>query len=106
MLMLLHARLRKPESMSNREFYGVWRKEAETALAAKQAGVIQAIWKAAGSPEVFAVLDVESGDAMDAAIQGLPIWSLGYSHLVTELEWTPLRPYEHWAEDLKTLAGS
>ena len=25
-------------------------------------------------------------------------------HFVTELEITALRPYEHWAEDLKTLA--
>jgi hypothetical protein len=37
-------------------------------------------------------------------IQGLPIFRLGYSHVVTDVEWLPLRPYEHWAQDLKKLA--
>jgi hypothetical protein len=50
------------------------------------------------------VLDLESGDALDQAILNLPLWKLGVSHFVTNLEITPLRPYENWAEDLKTLA--
>ena len=34
----------------------------------------------------------------------LPIWKLGYSHIATNLELIPLRPYENWAEDLKELS--
>jgi muconolactone delta-isomerase len=104
MLFLLKAHLEKPEKTSNRDFYGAWRKESEAALEACRAGVIKAIWKVAGKPEVYAVLDVESGDALDRAILSLPLWKLGVSHFVTELELTALRPYENWAEDLKTLA--
>jgi hypothetical protein len=35
---------------SNKEFYGVWLKEAEVAVAAHKAGVIKGIWKVAGKP--------------------------------------------------------
>jgi hypothetical protein len=37
---MLHAKLAKPEGMSNKEFYGVWEKEAEAAVAALKAGMI------------------------------------------------------------------
>jgi muconolactone delta-isomerase len=104
MLFLLKAHLEKPAGTSNREFYGAWKKESEAALEAYKAGVIKAIWKAAGTPDVYAVLDVESGDALDHAVHSLPLWKLGFSHFVTELEMIPLRPYENWAEDLKTLS--
>ncbi len=104
MLFLLRAKLAKPAGMSNKEFYGVWRQEAEAALAALKAGAIKALYKVSGKPEVVAIMDVDSGDAMDQAIHNLPIWKLGYSHIVTDLEWIPLRPYENWAEDLKKLA--
>ena len=104
MLMMLKAHIVKPADASNKEFYSVWLKEAEAALAAKEAGVIQAIWKVAGKPEVIAILDVESGDVLDRAIQSLPLWKLGYAHIVEDLEFIALRPYENWAEDLQTLA--
>jgi muconolactone D-isomerase len=104
MLFMLHAKLTKPAGMSNKEFYGVWEKEAEAAVAALQAGVIKALYKVPGTPEVVGILDVNTADDIDHAVHSLPIWKLGYSHIVTELKWTPLRPYEHWAEDLKKLA--
>lgn len=105
MLFMLKAHLDKPQSMSNKEFYGVWLKEAEAAVGALKAGLIKAIWKVPGKTEVIAVMDVDSADAIEAAILNLPIWKLGYSHIVTNLEWTPLRPYESWYEDLKKLAA-
>jgi Muconolactone delta-isomerase len=52
MLFMLHAKLAKPEGMSNKEFYGVWEKEAEAAVAALKAGVIKALYKVPGTPEV------------------------------------------------------
>jgi muconolactone delta-isomerase len=104
MLFLLRAKLTKPDGMSNKEFYGIWQKESEAALAGIEAGVIKVAYKVAGKPEVYAVFEAETADDLDHAVHSLPIWQLGYSHLVTELEWIPLRPYAHWAEDLKKLA--
>lgn len=104
MLFLLHAKLAKPESMSNKTFYGVWLKEAEAALAAKAAGVIQSVFKVAGQPEVYIIFDAENAAVLDQSLHHLPIWKLGYSHLVVELDWVPLRPYADWLEDLKQLA--
>ena len=104
MLFMLHAKLAKPEGMSNKEFYGVWEKEAEAAEAALKAGVIKALYKVPGTAEVVSILDVNTADDIDHAVHGLPIWKLGYSHIVAELKWTPLRPDESWAADLKQLA--
>ena len=104
MLFLMKASLAKPAGVSNKEFYGVWRKEAEAALAAQDAGVIKALYKVPGKHEVIAILEAESADFLDEAVEGLPIWKMGYSHIVTAIEWTPLRPYKHWADHLKKLA--
>ena len=103
MLFMLKAHLDKPQSMSNKEFYGVWLKEAEAAVAAYKACAIKGIWKVAGKPEVVTILDVESADALESAVLNFPIWKLGYSHTVN-IEWNVLRPYENWYEDLKKLA--
>lgn len=104
MLFMLHAKMAKPEGMSNKEFYGVWEKEAEAVLAAYKAGVVKAMYKVPGLPEIIVIQDVSTADDIDHALHNLPIWKLGYSHIVTELKWTPLRPYENWADDLKKLA--
>jgi muconolactone delta-isomerase len=105
LLFMLTAHLEKPQGTSNKEFYGVWLKEAEAAVAAYKAGVIKAIWKVAGKPKVIVVLDVDSADTLETTILNLPIWKLGYSHIVTKLEWEVLRSYETWYEDLKKLAN-
>ena len=52
MLFMLKSHISKPEGLSNKEFYGVWLKEAEAAVAAYKAGAIKGIWKVAGKPEV------------------------------------------------------
>ncbi len=41
MLFMLKSHISKPEGLSNKEFYGVWLKEAEAAVAAYKAGVIR-----------------------------------------------------------------
>ncbi len=104
MLFLLHVRLQKPADLSNQDFYGVWLKEAEAATAALRSGAVKALYKVPGKNEVVAILDVDSAATMDRALHSMPIWRLGYAHLVQEVQWTPLRPYEEWAEDLKKLA--
>jgi hypothetical protein len=90
--------------MSNKEFYGIWLKEAEAAVAAIKAGAIQAMYKVPGKPEVVVIVDAATADDMDRMIYSLPLWKLGYAHIVTEFKWTPLRPYENWFEDLQKLA--
>ena len=52
----------------------------------------------------MAVLEVENADQMDEALHSLPVWRNGYAHIVPEITWTPLRSYENWAEQLKTLS--
>lgn len=106
MLSLLKAHVAKPPEMSARPFYGLWRQEAEAALAAEAAGAIKAIYKAAAPYDVVAILGLPSGDDLDRAIASLPMWSSGNSHVVKTLEITPLRPYENWAPDLRVLSDA
>ena len=48
--MLYHAdfRIEYPASMSQKDFFSIWAKEAEAALGAKKAGVVLDIWKCVG----------------------------------------------------------
>ena len=101
---LIHARLHKPDRMSNQEFFGVWKQEAAAALQAVKAGVIKHIWKVPGKYDVLLVMAVESVDQMDELMHSLPIWKLGYDYIV-DMEWILLRPYEHWAKQLDELSA-
>jgi len=101
---MLKSHIAKPEALSNKEFYSVWRQESEAALAAVEAGAIKGIWKVAGQPEVITIIDVPGADDLDHAMQQFPIWKLGFSHIVADFRIIPLRPYENWAEDLKELS--
>lgn len=105
MLFIMRATIAKPEGLSNKDFYTVWRKESEAALGAVKAGVIKGIWKVAGKPVIIAVMDVPGPDDLDHAIQELPIWKLGYSHVAADIQFEAIRPYENWAEDLKKLSA-
>jgi muconolactone delta-isomerase len=104
MLVMFRTLLAKPEGMSNADFYGAWLEEAEASKAAVEAGIIRAIYKVPGRDEVIGIIEVEDADALDRGINSLPLWRLGYSHVVRSIEWTLLRPYERWADDLRLLA--
>ncbi len=106
MEVLLRVALAQPEGMSNKEFFGVWVQEARAALQAMQAGAIKSIYKVSGKYEVIVILEVESTDQIDEILYSMPIWTEGYSHIVKELDWTLLRPYEHWAQQLEGLAAA
>lgn len=103
MEIMMWAKLAKPESASNKEFFAVWYKESVAALEAAKQGTIKNIWKVAGKYEVVAVMEVESGDDLDTIVHSLPIWKLGYAHIVPEINWIPLRSYQNWSTQLKTL---
>jgi muconolactone D-isomerase len=104
MLVMMTADLSKPEGLSNKDFFEIWRQESVAAIEAVKAGAIKNIWKVAGEYQIIAVLDVDSGDQIDEILHSLPIWRLGYAHIVPKLSWKPLREYQNWAEQLKTLA--
>ena len=104
MEIMMWAKIAKPESASNAEFFEVWRKESVAAIEALNAGAIKNIWKVAGKYEVIAVMEVNSGADMDAIIHSLPIWALGYAHIVPEVNWTPLHSYANWSKQLTELA--
>jgi muconolactone delta-isomerase len=104
MLVLLTADLAKPESLSNKEFFEVWYQESVAALEAVKAGAMKGIWKVAGEYQVIAVIEVESGDQIDEIVHSLPIWRLGYAHIVPKISFKPLRAYENWSKQLANLA--
>ena len=84
-------------------FYTIWEKEADAAVKASETGAIYGLYKVAGNDAIVAILDVPSADHMDRVLHNMPIWRLGYAHLVRNVRWTALRPYEAWAADLKHL---
>jgi muconolactone D-isomerase len=104
MLFLFQATLQKPATMSNQDFYELWEKEAQAVDAGVAAGFVKWVYKVAGEPKVVAVMEVASHDQLDLALLELPIWKLGFAHLVTEVTWTPLRSYDDWHADLRRLA--
>ena len=104
MEMMLWVKLAKPAQTGNQEFFTAWLHESQAVMGAVSAGAIKNVWKVAGKYEIIAVFEVESGDQMDQMVHSLPIWQEGYAHIVTEMQWIPLRPYKNWAADLENLS--
>lgn len=104
MLFMFHTRLRRPSEMPAHEFYAVWEREAVASIEAVEAGIIKHIWKVAGKDEVIGVMDLPDADSLDQGLHSLPLWKSGNSHCVQSVEWTVLRSYENWGEELKELA--
>ena len=99
MLFFIRATIKQPTTMSERELYSIWKREAEVVLKAKEAGVVKALYKVSGVRQVLAIVDVPSHRDLDNAIAGLPIMKeMGHS---VDLEILPIHPYEEFAEDLK-----
>jgi muconolactone delta-isomerase len=73
--MLYHVdfRIEYPASMSQKDLFSIWAREADGALEAKKAGVIIELWKCVGSRRVIAVVNVDSPDTLDQILLDLPI---------------------------------
>ncbi len=104
MQVLLHAHLRKPDRMSNQEFFGAWKQESAAVAAGVAAGVIQKVWKVPGRYEVVAIVEVESVEQIDALTHSLPLFKLGYDFMC-DFQWTLLGSYEEWSQRLEVLAA-
>jgi muconolactone D-isomerase len=99
--MLFHAdfHIEYPASMSQRDFFSVWAREAEAALGAKNAGVVIDIWKCVVARRVMAVVSVDSLDALDQILLDLPIMKEHGQHVQVDV--TPLRRFEDFAKDVR-----
>ncbi len=98
MLYLLDFYIDYPATMSQKELFAVWSREAAVALEAKKKGVIVDLWKCAGIPRVIVVVNVDGPDTLDRLVIDLPIMQEHGHHI--RLEVTPLRRYEDWSADL------
>ena len=99
--MLYHVdfRIEYPASMSQKDFFSIWAREAEASLGAKKAGVVIDLWKCVGSRRVMVVANVDSPDTLDKILLDLPIMKEHGQHV--QIDVTPLRRFEDFATDLK-----
>lgn len=103
MLYHLDFHVEYPETMSQKELFEIWAREAKVALDAKGAGVVVDLWKCVGARRVIAVVDVDSPDTLDQISLDLPIMQEHGHHV--HIEVTPLRRYEDFADDVKERLG-
>ena len=103
MLFHLDFNVEYPESMTQKDLFAIWAKEAEAALGAKAAGVVVDLWKCAGERRVIAIVDVESHDMLDQISLDLPIMQEHGQYI--HIDVTPLRRYEDFAADVKERLG-
>lgn len=100
---LLHAKLRKPDGMSHKEFFGAWKQETVAVKAARDAGAIKQVWKVPGRYEVIAIVEIADTAQIDPITHGLPFFKLGYDY-ACDFTWTMLGSYDEWATQVAELA--
>ncbi|MEM7727031.1 MAG: muconolactone Delta-isomerase family protein [Cyanobacteria bacterium P01_A01_bin.45] len=99
MLYHLDFQVEYPSTMSQKDLFAIWSKEADVALNAKATGVVVDLWKCVGTRRVIAIVKVESPDMLDQILLDLPIMKELGHHVQVEV--TPLRVYEDFAADIK-----
>ena len=103
MLYHLDFHIEYPASMSQKDLFSIWAREADAALNAKKAGVVIDLWKCVGSRRVVAVVNVDNPDTLDQILFDLPIMKEHGQHV--QIDVTPLRRYEDFAADVKKRLG-
>jgi muconolactone D-isomerase len=103
MLYHLDFHVEYPATMSQKDLFSIWAREADAALGAKKAGVVVDLWKCVGSRRVIAVVNVDSPDTLDQILFDLPIMKENGQHV--HIDVTPLRRYEDFAADVKKRLG-
>ena len=99
MLYLLDFHIEYPATMTQKDLFAIWAREADAALGAKRAGVVVDLWKCVGSRRVVVVVNVEGPDMLDQILMDLPIMKEHGQHV--HIDVTPLRRYEDFAADVK-----
>lgn len=85
--------------MTRKELFEIWAREADAALAAKEAGAVVDLWKCVGERRVVAVVNVDGPDTLDAILMDLPIMQDMGDNVHVSV--TALRRYEDFAADVK-----
>lgn len=88
-------------TMSQQDLFKIWAEETDAALGAKAAGVVVNLWKCVGTRRVIAIVNVDSLDELDRITFNLPIMKQMGQHV--KLHVTPLRRYEDFAADVKSM---
>jgi muconolactone delta-isomerase len=88
----------QPENVTNQELVEIWKREAEAALGAVEAGAVKHLWKVSGQRVVLAVIDLPTAEDLDRALAGLPIIRELGPGMKTEA--LPIYDYKTFAEDL------
>jgi muconolactone delta-isomerase len=88
----------QPANVSNEDLFQTWRREAEAALGAMEAGAVTHLWKVAGQRVVLAVVDLPTPEDLDRALGGLPIIREQGAGVKTEA-W-PIYDYKTFASDM------
>ena len=73
MLFFVRFDVTQPANVSNQDLVETWRREAEAAIGAMDAGAVPHLWKVAGQRVVLAVVDLPTAEDLDGALGGLPI---------------------------------
>jgi muconolactone D-isomerase len=100
MLYHLDFRVEYPATMTQKDLFGIWAKEADAALGAKEAGAVVDLWKCVGMRRVVAIVNIDSPDTLDQILLDLPIMQEHGQHVQVDV--TPLRRYEDFAADVKS----
>lgn len=100
MLFHLDFQVEYAADMTQTDLFKIWSEEADTALKAKSQGVVVDLWKCVGTRRVIAIVNVDSVDTLDQILLDLPIMKQMGQHVQVQV--TPLRKYEDFANDLKT----
>ena len=99
MLFHLDFHVEYPASMSQKDLFSIWAREADAALGAKKAGAVVDLWKCVGARRILAIVNVDGPDTLDQILLDLPIMKEHGQHVHVEV--TPLRRYEDFAADVK-----
>ena len=98
MLFFVRFDVKQPADVSNTDLVEIWRREAEAAIGAMDAGAVPHLWKVAGQRVVIGVVDVPSAEDLDRALGGLPIIREMGAGVTTEA--LPIYDYRTFASDL------
>jgi muconolactone delta-isomerase len=99
MLFFVRFEVTQPATVTNPDLVETWKREAEVALGAVEAGAVKHLWKVAGQRVVLAVIDLPTGEDLDRALGGLPIIREMGAGVKTEA--LPIYDYKTFAEDLE-----
>ncbi len=98
MLFFVRFDVTQPANVTNQDLVETWRREAQAAIGAMDAGAVPHLWKVAGQRVVLAVVDLPTAEDLDRALASLPIIREMGPGVKTEA-W-PIYDYRTFAQDL------